>query len=321
MIDIHESPPRARQGNLDDREYATLLARIEHRFLANVRDGAEPVFKTNADLWWPYLGSFPAAVRQHHTCSTCRHFLERYGGLVTIDPVTGVTTPVFWHPNDAARRGSVDYDMLGQLVAVVGTAEVTGVFLSATPRWGTSMTQRREGEPAWRHFGFRAPSSMPSEHSGPKMAEKGQDFAQDRRALTEYRPEQLDQAVEFLRTDALYRGEKVLGPIAWLRDLQRAARASGRFDNVVWRAIATAPAGFCHPRSSMAGTLLEDLASGMTFADVARRFAAKMSPLQYQRPQAPPSAGNITAAEKLGVAGALRPSSISFKLTSTKSTG
>jgi hypothetical protein len=77
----------------------------------------------------------------------------------------------------------------------------------------------------------------------------------------------------------------------------------------VWRAIATAPAGFCHPRSSMVGTLLEDIASGMAFDDAAKRFAAKMHPLQYQRPTAPPRAGQIDAAERLveqlGIAAAL----------------
>src|SRR5690606_31045341 len=44
--------------------------------------------------------------------------------------------------------------------------------------------------------------------------------------------------------------------------------------------------------------------------DVAHSFAAKMHPLQYQRPQAAPTAGAIAAAERLveqmGIAPALR---------------
>jgi hypothetical protein len=77
----------------------------------------------------------------------------------------------------------------------------------------------------------------------------------------------------------------------------------------VWRAVATAPAGFAHPRSSMIGTLLEDIAAGKDYETVARAFAAKMNPLVYQRPQAAPAAGAIAAAERvvqeLGVAGSL----------------
>lgn len=59
----------------------------------------------------------------------------------------------------------------------------------------------------------------------------------------------------------------------------------------------------------MIGALLEDIASGMDFAEVSRRFAEKMHPLRYQRPQAAPAAGTIARAEKLvaqlGAEGAL----------------
>ena len=105
-----------------------------------------------------------------------------------------------------------------------------------------------------------------------------------------------------LESEQLYRSEKVIGPAKWLRDLKASTELSRNQktkNNLVWRAIATAPAGFCHPRASMIGTLLEDLACGMDFAGASRRFKAKMHPLQYQRPQAAPSAGNIEQAEKI----------------------
>ena len=70
-------------------------------------------------------------------------------------------------------------------------------------------------------------------------------------------------------------------------------------DNLTWLAVASAPAGFCHVRSSMIGTLLEDLAAGLPFEQIKAKFAAKMHPLQYQRPTAAPSAGNIAQAEKI----------------------
>jgi hypothetical protein len=59
----------------------------------------------------------------------------------------------------------------------------------------------------------------------------------------------------------------------------------------------------------MIGTLLQDLANGLAFDTVQQRFAAKMHPLQYQRPTAAPGAANIARAEeivsKLKSAGAL----------------
>ncbi|WP_053080254.1 hypothetical protein [Methylobacterium variabile] len=76
-------------------------------------------------------------------------------------------------------------------------------------------------------------------------------------------------------------------------------RAGVKRDAILWRAVAAAPPGFCTPRGAMIGTLLEDIAAGLDFATVKARFDAKMHPLQYQRPQAPPKAGTIAQAERL----------------------
>ena len=69
-------------------------------------------------------------------------------------------------------------------------------------------------------------------------------------------------------------------------------------NNLTWSAVATAPSGFCRIKSSMVGTLLQDIVAGSSFADISCPPSDKMHPLQYQRPQAAPSAGNIAQAEK-----------------------
>ena len=87
-------------------------------------------------------------------------------------------------------------------------------------------------------------------------------------AMGEFTREHLETALTLLKTDSLYRSEKVLGQTEWLHGLhvaRAAAHGSAANANVVWRAVATAPAGFCHPRSSMIGTLLEDIAAGKDF--------------------------------------------------------
>jgi hypothetical protein len=118
----------------------------------------------------------------------------------------------------------------------------------------------------------------------------------------------LDQALRLLEADALARSEKFIGPVKWLRALHD--RPTGqRGENVLWRAIAAAPEGYCHPKASVIGPLLNDIASGLPFAKIKARFDAKMAPLRYQRPQAAPAALNIKAAEarveKLAIAPAL----------------
>jgi len=180
----------------------------------------------------------------------------------------------------------------------VRRARITGVFLSSDRRWGTPKT----GE--WSHLSLTPAQPLYNRvtlTAGQAMAERREDFKNVMRALSEFTLPQLETAVTLLKTDSLYRSEKILGAAVWLRDLHlaHAAVRGEAARNVVWRAVATAPAGFCHPRSSMIGTLLEDLAAGMSFEAVSKRFSEKMHPLAYQRPQAAPAAGTIAQAEKV----------------------
>jgi len=292
-------------GNYNDSGYDAFLARFNSRFTSNIQNGVVPLFTTDAEgLFQAYLEGFAeGGERQHHTCSACRHFIERYAGLVTIDE-KGLTSPAVLNEDDAPEQYKA---AIAAMARIVRKAKVTGVFLSSERVLGSPVTG------VWRHMAVELPRSMlharVTQTAGQAMAEKREDFININRALSEFTLPMLEQALTLLKTDSLYRSEKVIGPAQWLHDLHVGRDAARHKGNAVWRAIAMAPAGFCHPRSSMVGTLLEDIASGMAFAEVSRRWAAKMHPLQYQRPQAAPDAGAIAQAEKvvaqLGAAGSL----------------
>jgi hypothetical protein len=285
--------PEQQQGNLDDEIYSAFLDRVRARFLLNV--GTGPLFTTNVEgLWDIYLDTFLAGNRQYHNCNSCRHFIERFGGLVTIGD-NGIAHPAIWNVDDA---DILHADAFAKMEHAVRRATVNGVFFSPLPEWGSDVTG------IWRHLHVVPPKELVfdsrTQSADQAMAEKREDFKNVQRALEEFSPPMLAQALSLLNADALYRSEKVLGPARWLMNLHAMIDAhKGRRTNLVWRAVATAPVGFCHPRSSMIGTLLEDLAQGLPFETVARRFKDKMDPLQYQRPQAPPTMGNIEQAEKI----------------------
>ena len=70
--------------------YEELLSGIRREFQKCVKDGAEPLFTTNVSgLYDVLLQNIPAEARQHYNCNACRHFVNRYGGLVKIDEKTG----------------------------------------------------------------------------------------------------------------------------------------------------------------------------------------------------------------------------------------
>ncbi len=148
MIDsIATTTATGSTGNIDDQEYAGFIYRMNRR-LNNLIEAGEPLFVTNAELWPPYLRSFASLEeRQYHTCSACRHFMERYGGLATISE-DGVVTPVFWNHRDAP----VDYrDMALSLFLEVDGAAVESTATGAA--WCEHADKRQDRY--WRVPGAR----------------------------------------------------------------------------------------------------------------------------------------------------------------------
>ena len=304
LPDATPDPPVSPSNLEQPGDYAAFRQRLQAR-LDSV--GTEPLFTTSAtDLFAAYLAALPAADRLIHTCSACRRFIDRYAGLVTINP-DGKARSVFWAGEEPVPAYYAP--VVAALAQRVAVATVNGVFLSSEVVWGRPVTG------VWKHVAAEPKQLFadPLHSAEQAMAAKREDQRVLTEALEVFQPAHVAQACRLLESEALYRAEKVAGPIRWLRDLMTVIKATRyRRDqaNLVWRAVATAPPGFAKPRGTMAGTLLEDLANGLDFPEVSRRFASKMHPLQYQRPQAAPTAGNIARAEiiieKLGLAPALR---------------
>ena len=291
-------PTASSPATTPDDGFPRLRAAVAEQFKAAVDVKAAHLFTTDAPpLFAAYLEALAPEHRQRNTCSACRGFVHRYGGLVTVD-ADGRTTPVMWDPGRAPPLFAAAVEALA---ATVARATITGVFLTAKEVWGEPVT----GE--WKHLAITPPAACVCKPTalktaGQQAAVKREDYSTLVRGLEEFPIAVVRHAHTLLSGERLYRSEKCLGVAKWLLDLheRRAAAASARArDNLTWLAVAAAPVGFCHVRSSMIGTLLEDLVAGLPLAQVQSRFAAKMHPLQYQRPTAPPSAGNIAQAEKI----------------------
>lgn len=278
-----------------DADYAIFLSAVRASF-DQATAGDVGLFTTSAgDALWPLYLDNLGTERQIHDCHCCREFIKRFGGLVTIDERGGWTSAV-WPTVEAIP---VFYrDAVLALRAAVKNSRVTGVFLSSQ----TYLGQPKTGQ--WTHFAvasrrvFRNALMTP----GQAMAAKREDFKTVASALVDFKPQMLSEAMRLLEAASLARSERFIAPVQWLQELQEkrgAAKDSRVRNNLLWRAIASAPDGFCHPRASVVGSLLEDIAAGMAFAEVKIRFDAKMHPLRYQRPQAAPAAGAIADAEKI----------------------
>lgn len=260
-------------------------------FTTNVKEGA---------LWDVYLGMLPESRRQYYNCHCCRNFIERYGGLVRINQVYGYTESV-WH--GIAAKAPFFLPSVIRMVTIAESATVNGVFISSDKFFGTIENHDKKRNCTWSHLHAENPNVFVErvKSASQEMAEKLEDFKMLNHALRDYKKDVTEQALRVLRhPDAVERSEKALGIAEWFHALQ------GTTMNKRWWAVATAPPGFCHIRSTMISTLLDDIIAGYEFNDIRARWNMKMHPLQYQRPQAPPAEGTIRQAEqiveKLGLA-------------------
>lgn len=290
--------------NSDD-QYPHLIDAIKERFTAFSQ---KPLFTTDTEnLFEVFLTNLPEEARQHYNCSCCRHFVNRFGGLVSISDA-GEISSVFWEEHSTPPFFLESVKKISQMI---DKSEVTGVFLSKQEALGYPMTN------GWYHMSVVLPADKVY-HSrlktaGQVMAEKKEDFRILNAGLNEYSLDTVDQAVTLLESEALYRSDRVIGVAKFLRDLHknhlRAPNHRTR-NNITWLAVATAPSGFCHVKSSMIGTLLDDIVSGLPIDSISRRFAEKMNPANYMRAQSAPTQGNIQQAEKmveqLGIANSLK---------------
>jgi len=282
----------------NDNDYELFLKQIKNRFSKIIKH-TQFLFTTNSpyDLFDVFIKNLPLNMRQHYTCNACKHFVNRFGGIVSIND-DGNIIPVMWDienvPPLYKKSVNAIYDM------IFNHSTVTGVFVSSEYIWGNPVT----GE--WHHMAVIPPKGIvfnkPTMSDHQYTAEKSEDYKTLINGLAEFPLTAIETAITLLKTDSLYRSEKILGVAEWIRNIHK-KRSSTRNNflksNITWLAVASAPAGFCHIKSSMIGTLLEDITNGLSFIEVKKRFEEKMHPLQYQRPQAAPTPGNIYAAEKI----------------------
>lgn len=288
--------PSYNPAERSDKCYDDLLSSIRVSFNTAISNIREPLFTTDAnefiaghgDLYDIFLKNLPEDMRQENDCRACRNFVNRYGGLVRILD-NGRLEPIMWGTVTGPYGSAVS-----ALRQHVKNSKVTGVFFTSEKRFGTPKT----GE--WSHMSVDIPKSRQYRQTvmsvDQLMAEEHEDFKMLMSAIRKYDIKTVETAVNLLRSDALYRCNKVLGIAEWFLKVKQITPFNV---NLIWKEVATCPAGFCHVSSSMIGTLLDDIEDGLDFEVVKRKFNEKMDPLHYMRPQVPPSAGNVARAEKI----------------------
>lgn len=268
-----------------------------------------PLFKTDAvNLWDKYLSNILEEGREHYNCRTCKNFIERYGGLVVIDENANIKS-VLWDEKDTPIFFKEAVKVLREYVE---EREVINVFKTDNIVLGIPKTG------IWEHLSIKLPvNSICVNESrlysaGQIMARKLEDFKYLSDSLDTYLMDTSRKVVEFLESGELYRSEKILGQAKWfleIKEITENIKSKKSRDNLIWYAVAKAPEGFCHVKTSIIGTLFDDVQKNRDFEAVKNRFNAKMSPANYMRSTVAPTVNQAAEAEKvvekLGIAKSL----------------
>lgn len=287
-------------GNRKGDGYSDFLRAVEVSFIAKVVSDPTLYMTDATNLFETFLENLPVEGQAHYNCRTCKHFFDRFGGLVNIDE-NGKLVPVLWDKNIAGTSNFFKA-AVEALEHKVKKAQVTGVFLSDDAVLGTAETN------GWDHLSVVLPNEAlyrPKRYTSTTpyqaAAEKLEEFKMLSGALEKYDISHINQALAVLTSESVDRSEKFINVVEFLRDLKVAVdrELNTRVkQNQIWKAVSIAPTGFAHINSSMVGVLLDAIKSGASIESIRRSFNDKVDSTNYQRAKATPTDNKIKEDEK-----------------------
>lgn len=257
-------------------------------------------------LWELYLDSFPAGTneiyrkRREYDCSCCRHFIKRFGNVVSIKNGT-VTTIWDFETGDPKFQPVLD-----AMSRFVKAHTVCDVFYTRDTKLGTqhSYEQTTDGVKEWNHFFVKLPLNIIALRGTREGDFKGAHRDSRnvfRRSLEELSRDSLEAVLELIESNTLYRGEE------WKEPLKQFLTYKLMYDGIedantrelfTWEESIKLGQSITRIRNHSIGTLLVNLSEGMDLEEAVRKYEIIVAPLNYKRPKAIFSKKMLEDAEK-----------------------
>lgn len=285
---------------LSQAVHATFHSRME-QFGPNLFQTTQP---RNDRLSTAYRQGFPVEEQQHHNCTCCRHFFDRFGGLVFITP-EGNAVPALWDSANVPQEYQASVQALEKKVK---RQSVNGFFYTEHHEWGTPVTPVfREGTDEqianWTHHTAPALAQhIVSENQIDTLnGEFQQAFASLEKAVANYSIETLSAALNVLK--ATQGCEKWTGQVEWLYAFKKSlsGRHPGQIRHLIFREIPLVEnRQWVHIANRVCGQrLLDNIAAGMSPARSLEIFLREVDPERYRQQTAAPTEGNVKVAQKI----------------------
>lgn len=251
---------------------------------------------TPEELWDTYLKAFGDEpiyrTKPVHDCNCCRRFIRDVGAMVVI---RGDKLVSLWDFDAGDPQYQAVADAMAELVKSRG---IEGVFVGSKnePEIGTLTNRRlKEGEAleVFHHFHLKLPSTMLSAQPDRDRGEFKTTYQMFERALTELRLSAIDEVLDLIASNSLYRGEEHKDKLVKFRKhlmefgklpLSKFAELPLSRERIqyIWDKIKSPVARI---RNSAIGTLLVDLSEGKDLELAVKAFETMVAPSNYQRPK------------------------------------
>ncbi|ETI24221.1 hypothetical protein G647_03590 [Cladophialophora carrionii CBS 160.54] len=287
----------------EKKEYAFYVVTAESA-LARLNQDASPIFLVDVSqdtLWSTWLDNLDPSLRHEYSCTTCRRFIKRYGGLAQVDS-QGAVQPLLWDPTE--RPGPDHFRAsIKAIYDKVSSATVSEEF-KVIPRTKSIGTRTSGG---YNHFYVDFPEARirKKEARGFESAPVTVLATMIGRVIDDYSLKTIRQAFTILTEDKLPHADSHKAAIRWFLPLRENKRMEEDSDkttrqNLLYLHAAISFRGCVSQlRSGALSTLLQDIEAGKDFTEIKEHWSEVNDPARYLRPQAAPKAGQLLAAELL----------------------
>lgn len=239
------------------------------------------------DIFDHYLAAFPEGSnpifreRTEHDCQCCRQFILNLGRLITIKD--GEVNTV-WENYEGLP--SPYKEVSQKMDEIVREASILGLYRTKEHAFGKEKTLEHANGIWWNHFYGDVPRKSVVSSVGVAIGQSDATYQVFRRGLDEIRQSDLDEVVDLIDQNAIYRGEEFRKSVLEFRSLQRKflQRETDREKELFcWENINSSA---CRFRNTVIGSLLTDLAEGKELENAVKAFESKVAPTNYKRPTA-----------------------------------
>lgn len=258
---------------------------------------------TGDQLWNTYLDSFPAGTneiyrtRREYDCNCCRQYIRDLGGVVTIENgrLVSIWGGAISDPNFQVVARAMD-----QLVT---NSPIENVWYGAQKHAGTDhnfMATEDGSSHRWNHFYSAIPRELILVDQGPARNTHQGDHDVLAGGLEEITPLAIEEVLDLIRSDALYRGDthaRALREFQKLSSQYQTLTGSQR-DVWLWEQSRAQGGAVSRIKNTSIGTLLLDVSRGRPLEEAVRAYEAMVAPGNYQRTKSISTPGMIKKAQE-----------------------